>query len=90
MSEKELFYCQAFHCKHIPCCGQGKYKYHWPELVGKNGLLAKETILKENPLVKFVYILKPDYIRGVINFCCNRVRIYVDKDGIVDEIPVAG
>ncbi|PRQ26429.1 putative proteinase inhibitor I13, potato inhibitor I [Rosa chinensis] len=62
-------------------CPSLRYKYSWPELVGKPGKLAKQIIEKDNHFVT-VLILKPgDSITG--DRCCNRVYFWVDDHGNV-------
>ncbi|KAL3830941.1 hypothetical protein ACJIZ3_019743 [Penstemon smallii] len=58
----------------------------WPELVGKNGEEAKQIILRENHVVKWVFIYKQDALYFA-DFCCNRVHIFVDKNGKVSSYP---
>ena len=61
-------------------------KSSWPELVGKNGCFAAETIKKENPFVNTVILLEGSPVTG--DFRCDRVRVVVDKNNIVVQVPV--
>ncbi|GMP56132.1 hypothetical protein CsSME_00020720 [Camellia sinensis var. sinensis] len=63
-------------------------KVSWPELLGADGETAAATIEKENSLVKAVILLKGSPITD--DFVCTRVRVFVDKSGIVVLVPKAG
>ncbi|XP_009782003.1 glu S.griseus protease inhibitor-like [Nicotiana sylvestris] len=60
----------------------------WPELVGENGQTAKETIERENPLVTANVALVGS--PGTTDFRCDRVRVFVDRDNSVVQVPVIG
>ncbi|KAL6224821.1 hypothetical protein ACLB2K_003676 [Fragaria x ananassa] len=68
-----------------------RYKQAWPEVVGKPVQLAKAIIEKDNPFVT-ADIVKPG--TGVIigDYCCNRVRVYEDKQGnvVAHHVPRIG
>ncbi|KAA8548764.1 hypothetical protein F0562_000448 [Nyssa sinensis] len=63
-------------------------KSSWPELVGEKGEIAAATIEKENPLVNTEIVLKGSFVTA--DFRCDRVRVWVDKNGIVYTTPVIG
>ncbi|XP_076883704.1 inhibitor of trypsin and hageman factor-like isoform X2 [Bidens hawaiensis] len=62
-------------------------KNSWPELVGEKGEVAKATIEKENPLV-YAVILEGD--SATSDFGNNRVRVWVNSEGLVIITPVIG
>ncbi|GLT50447.1 hypothetical protein SLA2020_239330 [Shorea laevis] len=80
--------CASGTCEDTACCGLGKYKFRWPELVGKNAEAAKATIQKDNPDVT-VMILTPGRV-GSPDFCCNRVYIVSNPQGNVLQVPSVG
>lgn len=68
----------------------------WPELLGKKGKEAKYVIGKERPDIDGVIYVPQDAI-VTDDYCCNRVRIYVDCNGECDygnarviEVPRVG
>lgn len=61
----------------------------WPELLGKTGEEAKEVILKSGAGVKDVQILPEDSM-VTMDFREDRVRIFVDTNGIVVRVPTVG
>ncbi|KAL9334205.1 hypothetical protein Peur_074344 [Populus x canadensis] len=63
-------------------------KSSWPELLGVDGKCAVETIERENSLVEAIIV--PEGSSVPENFACNRVWVWVDKDGIVYLVPVIG
>ncbi|ESQ52564.1 hypothetical protein EUTSA_v10017502mg [Eutrema salsugineum] len=63
-------------------------KNAWPELVGTNGEYAASVIEKENTSVDAVVIL--DGIPVTADFRCDRVRVRVDRNGIVVKVPTIG
>ncbi|CAF3787965.1 unnamed protein product [Rotaria sp. Silwood1] len=63
-------------------------KSEWPELVGRNGqeairIIKKQTGFKDVITVKEGSVMTTDYRT-------NRVRIFVDKRGIVTRVPTVG
>jgi len=61
----------------------------WPELLGVAEAIACETIEKSNPNIKAIPIL-PSQVTP-LDFCCNRVWVWVDKHGgVVIKIPKIG
>ncbi|XP_021734856.1 inhibitor of trypsin and hageman factor-like [Chenopodium quinoa] len=69
------------HCDNSSCCTQGG-KYEWPELLGKEGTIAKTLIESENPGLTVV-TKAADSTIAVTDFCCNRVLMYVSPGGSV-------
>lgn len=63
-------------------------KDSWPELLGKQGKFAEETIEEENPNVNAEIVLEGTGVRE--DFRCNRVWVWVDTNGIVIRVPVIG
>ncbi|KAM5553043.1 hypothetical protein ABKV19_025318 [Rosa sericea] len=63
-------------------------KDSWPELLGAEGTVAKATIESQNSLVEAVIVLEGTIVTG--DFRCDRVRVWVDTDGIVTRVPVIG
>lgn len=68
----------------LNCAG----KKSWPELVGVDGKVAEGRIEKENPLVNAIIV--PDGSSVTFDFRCDRVWVWIDKDGIVKQIPIIG
>ena len=66
-----------------------KLKTSWPELVDKTCEDAKETILNENEKITYVKCL-PEGSMVTKDLRRNRVRVFVDEDGIVVRTPRAG
>ncbi|MCI75317.1 protease inhibitor, partial [Trifolium medium] len=60
----------------------------WPELVGVEGKVAAATIEKENPSVNAIIVLEGTGVTK--DFRRDRVRVWVDKNGIVIEVPKIG
>ncbi|AEE78212.1 putative proteinase inhibitor I13, potato inhibitor I [Arabidopsis thaliana] len=79
--------CWSGSCEDPECCAIGK-KYRWPELVGKNGQLAKMTIERENPNVLAIVLRYGE--KRIENFCCNRVFVYLGSNGQVADAPMIG
>ena len=65
---------------------EGKFK--WPEVVGMKGQQAQSKIEKDVSFVS-VILLSPGTIR-IDNFCCNRVFVYLDDNGKVNQVPIIG
>ncbi|KAG4997783.1 hypothetical protein JHK82_028555 [Glycine max] len=63
-------------------------KSSWPELVGVEGTVAVATIERENPLVDANTVLKGTIVTP--DFRCDRVWVWVTKDGIVYQVPTIG
>jgi hypothetical protein len=71
---------------HITCVHAGKSS--WPELLGVDGKCAVETIERENSLVEAIIV--PEGSSIIEDFRCDRVWVWVDKDGIVYLVPAIG
>ncbi|CAL8989888.1 unnamed protein product [Prunus brigantina] len=65
---------------------QGKNR--WPELLGAQGTVAEATIERENSLVDAQIVLEGTPVTR--DFRCDRVRVWVDTDGIVTRVPSIG
>ncbi|KAK7268794.1 hypothetical protein RIF29_21503 [Crotalaria pallida] len=65
-----------------------KGKSSWPELVGMKGTVAEATIERENPLVDAIIVLEGTPVTR--DFLCDRVRVWVNTDGIVTQVPHIG
>ncbi|WJX12445.1 hypothetical protein P8452_02948 [Trifolium repens] len=63
-------------------------KNSWPELVGVEGKVAEATIERENPLVNAIIVLEGTDVTK--DFRCDRVWVWVDKNGIVTQVPHIG
>ncbi|XP_027364601.1 inhibitor of trypsin and hageman factor-like [Abrus precatorius] len=63
-------------------------KSSWPELVGVEGTVAEATIERENPLVNAMIV--PEGSSVIFDFRCDRVWVWVNKDGIVKQVPIIG
>ncbi|XP_050203907.1 inhibitor of trypsin and hageman factor-like [Mercurialis annua] len=68
------------------CTDPGKSS--WPELVGMNGKVAAEIIGRENTSVGVVIV--KEGMAVTMDFRCDRVRVWVDKHGIVKDTPHIG
>ncbi|KAI3668056.1 hypothetical protein L6452_43131 [Arctium lappa] len=63
-------------------------KRSWPELVGQRGDVAVVTIERENPRVDAFVILDGSDV--TMDFRCDRVRVRVNRSGIVVQTPGIG
>ncbi|KAK2647210.1 hypothetical protein Ddye_022405 [Dipteronia dyeriana] len=63
-------------------------KASWPELVGSRGVDVTSTIERENPNVSVVIVLEGTQVSE--EFSCIRVRVWVNTNGIILEIPTIG
>ncbi|XP_065861012.1 proteinase inhibitor-like [Euphorbia lathyris] len=63
-------------------------KTSWPELVGKKGEAAANTIEQENENVKAT-VLK-DGTPVILDFRCDRVWVWVNDNGVVVRVPTIG
>ncbi|EEF41422.1 inhibitor of trypsin and hageman factor [Ricinus communis] len=68
------------------CTDPGKRS--WPELVGIKGEVAVEIIVQENPKVGATIVKEGMMV--TMDFRCDRVRVWVDKYGIVKDVPHIG
>ncbi|TXG72218.1 hypothetical protein EZV62_000798 [Acer yangbiense] len=69
-------------------CGDYEGKASWPELVGAQGVDAAATIERENPNVSAIILLEGTPVTRDIS--CTRVRVWVNTNGIIIEIPRIG
>ncbi|ESW16059.1 hypothetical protein PHAVU_007G125500 [Phaseolus vulgaris] len=65
-----------------------KGKSSWPELVGVEGKVAEATIERENPLVNAQIVAEGSSVP--FDFRCDRVWVWINKDGIVKQVPHIG
>ena len=63
-------------------------KESWPELVGMNGKQVETIIEKENPRVDAIIVEEGSSVIG--DFLCNRVWVWVNKNGVVVQVPRIG
>ena len=63
-------------------------KKSWPELVGVQGTVAEARIERENPLVDAKIV--PEGSVVIQDFRCDRVWVWVDKNGVVYRVPIIG
>ena len=63
-------------------------KNSWPELVGANGEVAAATVERENINVDAVVLREGTGVTK--DFRCNRVRVWVDEQGVVTRAPRIG
>ena len=63
-------------------------KSSWPELVGVNATLAATAIAHDRPDVA-VEVLPPG-APVIPDFNPARVRVFIDNNGIVNQVPVIG
>ncbi|KAF5193070.1 Protease inhibitor hpi [Thalictrum thalictroides] len=68
------------------CSDMGKEM--WPELLGVHGEVAAAKIRRENRNIVVAIIQEGMYV--TMDFRCDRVRIWVDKRGIVKQVPRLG
>ncbi len=63
-------------------------KTNWPELVGTDGETASATIKQENPNVNTQ--IMPEGSMCTMDYCTDRVRIFVDSSNNVVRPPHVG
>lgn len=63
-------------------------KKSWPELVGTYGEGATAIIESENNKVKATIVEEGSFVTA--DFRCDRVRVWVNGNGIVTEVPKVG
>ncbi|KAM7462940.1 hypothetical protein LguiA_031061 [Lonicera macranthoides] len=68
------------------CADVGKNA--WPELCGTRGNTAVATIEKENPSVDASTV--PEGSIVTTDILCTRVRVWVNRNGVVTRVPVVG
>ncbi|KAG7018770.1 hypothetical protein SDJN02_20643, partial [Cucurbita argyrosperma subsp. argyrosperma] len=64
-------------------------KTSWPELVGKHGKAAEETIEREVAWVN-AKVVQEGTTLVTADYRCDRVWVWVDKHGFVTRIPIIG
>ncbi|KAF9608946.1 hypothetical protein IFM89_024585 [Coptis chinensis] len=57
----------------------------WPELIGYDGEVAAARIERENPLVNAIVLLEGTPVTR--DFRCDRVWVWVDREGKVVRAP---
>ncbi|CAM8901847.1 unnamed protein product [Rhodiola kirilowii] len=67
-------------------CPPGKNT--WPELVGENGRHAAGIIERQNRFVRVIVL--PVGSSTTKDFRCDRVWVFVKKNGTVAEVPRVG
>ncbi|KAI3460239.1 hypothetical protein Pfo_016902 [Paulownia fortunei] len=80
--------CSSFGCTDPECCGLRNYRTIWPNLLGMDAEEAKAIILKDNPVVRVVFLHKGD--ATTFDFCCNRVWLWIDENNRVFRVPKVG
>ncbi|ONH93388.1 hypothetical protein PRUPE_8G229400 [Prunus persica] len=63
-------------------------KSSWPEIVGEDGEVAAAKIEQEKPDVHAIVIPEGTIITQELR--CNRVRVWVDENGVVTTVPRVG
>ncbi|KAJ7954763.1 putative Proteinase inhibitor [Quillaja saponaria] len=63
-------------------------KNSWPELKGTEGDAAVRIIERENRFVDAQIVLEGTIVTQ--DFRCDRVRVWVDTNGIVTRVPQIG
>ncbi|KMT02818.1 hypothetical protein BVRB_8g194010 [Beta vulgaris subsp. vulgaris] len=63
-------------------------KNEWPELVGENGPEAANIVERENPNVEAHVVLQGSIVTA--DFRCDRVRVWVNTNGVVYRSPRIG
>lgn len=68
--------------------GKHAGKKSWPELVGESGETTEVRIQKENPYVIATVLREGSPLTD--DFRCDRVRVFVDGNGKVTQVPNIG
>ncbi|KAM0937608.1 putative proteinase inhibitor I13, potato inhibitor I [Dioscorea sansibarensis] len=63
-------------------------KSSWPELLGVEGEQAVAVIEKENEHVKAIIVEEGSIVTP--DFRCDRVWVWVNKEGVVYQVPKIG
>ncbi|KAI9087435.1 hypothetical protein K1719_030575 [Acacia pycnantha] len=63
-------------------------KDSWPGLVGEGGQRAEATIERENRWVKVIIVVEGSSVTA--DFRCDRVRVWVNRQGRVTRLPRIG
>lgn len=66
----------------------GRGKFLWPELERRDGVEAAKIIERQNPRVHAVILREGTIVS--MDLRCERVRVWVDDNGIVTEAPKRG
>ncbi|KAI3504192.1 hypothetical protein L1887_32737 [Cichorium endivia] len=69
-------------------CSNVKGKKSWPELVGTAGHAATIIIERQNENVDAIIVEEGSSVSTDVR--CDRVRIFVDENDIVKEVPKVG
>ncbi|KAI3829096.1 hypothetical protein L1987_03210 [Smallanthus sonchifolius] len=69
-------------------CNKVKAKKSWPELVGVSGHAATVIIERENHKVDAIVVEEGSFVSTDIQ--CDRVRVFVDGNGVVKDVPKVG
>jgi hypothetical protein len=64
-------------------------KRRWPELVGKPGSDAEETIKSERPDLNEITLL-PEHSPFTLDYKEDRVRVFVDDENNIVSAPTIG
>lgn len=63
-------------------------KERWPELLWVAGEVAVGVIMRENPKVRAMTVKEGMMVTA--DFRCDRVRVWLDKYGLVKSVPQIG
>ncbi|KAL4567370.1 hypothetical protein LXL04_022953 [Taraxacum kok-saghyz] len=69
-------------------CSNVKGKKSWPEVVGTSSQAAATIIERQNENVEAVVVEEGSSVSTDVR--CDRVRIFVDDNNIVKEVPKVG
>ncbi|PWA72980.1 proteinase inhibitor I13 [Artemisia annua] len=69
-------------------CSDVKGKKSWPALVGTSGEIAASIIESEHEGVDAFIMEEGSFVSTDIR--CDRVRVFIDDNGIVKEVPKIG
>ncbi|CAA0827032.1 Serine protease inhibitor- potato inhibitor I-type family protein [Striga hermonthica] len=69
-------------------CPNAVGKSSWPELLHVQGHVAAAVIARENPKVSVAIVKEGSIV--TMDIRCDRVRVWVDKHGIVNSVPHIG
>ncbi|CAI5459469.1 unnamed protein product [Closterium sp. Yama58-4] len=65
-------------------------KTSWPEVVGMTGEAARDFIQSAVPQCNWYIQIVPFGMMVTMDYRTDRIRIFVNADGIVEAIPVVG
>ena len=85
-TESVFFFCVCAQVEE-PTSGSSE-KTSWPELLGVPGEEAKTKILADNPKLEVIILLVGSIV--TTDYREDRVRVYVDDEGKVAQIPKIG